>query len=62
MTEERMNPTQWLQSKLGTKVTSWSSTVSNDNIPSEKLVKDYIDQQIGLARNTNFAYIVIYSE
>ena len=32
-----------------TKVTSWSSTVSNDNVPSEKLVKDYIDQQIGTA-------------
>jgi len=33
----------------GTKVTSWSSTVSDSNIPSEKLVKDYIDNQIGTA-------------
>jgi hypothetical protein len=32
-----------------TKVTSWSSTVSDSNVPSEKLVKDYIDQQIGTA-------------
>lgn len=32
-----------------TKVTSWSSTVSDSNVPSEKLVKDYIDNQIGLA-------------
>ena len=49
MTEERMSPLSWIQSKIGTKVTSWSSTVSNDNIPSEKLVKDYIDNQIGTA-------------
>lgn len=32
-----------------TKVTSWSSTVSDSNVPSEKLVKDYIDNQIGTA-------------
>jgi len=32
-----------------TKVTSWSSTVSDSNVPSEKLVKDYIDDQIGTA-------------
>ena len=32
-----------------TKVTSWSSTVSDSNVPSEKLVKDYIDDQIGSA-------------
>lgn len=32
-----------------TKVTSWSSTVSDSNVPSEKLVKDYIDEQIGTA-------------
>ena len=37
-----------LQSNLdakvtGTKVTSWSSTVSDTNIPSEKLVKDSLD-------------------
>lgn len=32
-----------------TKVTSWSSTVSDDNVPSEKLVKNYIDSQIGIA-------------
>lgn len=28
-------------------VTSWSSTVSNSNVPSEKLVKDTIDDLIG---------------
>ena len=33
----------------GTKVTSWSSTVSDSNIPSEKLVKDYVDGLIGSA-------------
>ena len=33
----------------GTKVTSWSSTTSDSNIPSEKLVKTYIDNQIGTA-------------
>ena len=32
-----------------TKVTSWSSTVSDSNEPSEKLVKNYIDDQIGTA-------------
>ena len=32
-----------------TKVTSWSSTVSDNNVPSEKLVKNYIDNQIGTA-------------
>ena len=32
-----------------TKVTSWSSTVSDSNVPSEKLVKNYIDDQIGTA-------------
>ena len=32
-----------------TKVTSWSSTVSDSNVPSEKLVKDYVDNQIGNA-------------
>ena len=32
-----------------TKVTSWSSTVSDSNVPSEKLVKDYVDNQIGTA-------------
>lgn len=32
-----------------TKVTSWSSTVSDSNVPSEKLVKNYIDEQIGTA-------------
>lgn len=32
-----------------TKVTSWSSTVSDNNVPSEKLVKNYIDSQIGTA-------------
>ena len=32
-----------------TKVTSWSSTVSDGNVPSEKLVKDTIDDLIGEA-------------
>ena len=32
-----------------TKVTSWSGTVSDSNVPSEKLVKDYIDDKIGSA-------------
>lgn len=30
-----------------TKVTSWSSTVSDSNVPSEKLVKNYIDTLVG---------------
>ena len=30
-------------------VTSWSSTVSDSNVPSEKLGKEYIDNQIGTA-------------
>lgn len=29
------------------KVTSWSNTPSDSNVPSEKLVKDYIDDMIG---------------
>ena len=33
----------------GTKVTSWSSTVSDSNVASEKLVKDTIDDLIGEA-------------
>ena len=61
MTEERMNPLTWLQSKFAslnhthseyvsaTKVTSWSSTVSDSNVPSEKLVKNYVDNEIGTA-------------
>ena len=32
-----------VKAEYGTKVNSWSSTVSDDNIPSEKLVKDTID-------------------
>lgn len=42
---------------FGSKVTSWSSTTSNDNYPSEKLVKDSLDDKIsksstaGLMRN-----------
>lgn len=32
-----------------TKVTSWSSTVSDSNVPSEKLTKDTIDNLIGIA-------------
>ena len=31
----------------GSKVTSWSSTVSDSNIPSEKLVKNSLDDKIG---------------
>ena len=39
-----------LGSKLtATKVTSWSSTVSDSNVPSEKLVKDYVDGLVGSA-------------
>ena len=30
-------------------VTSWQSTPSDSNVPSEKLVKDYVDNQIGSA-------------
>lgn len=32
-----------------TKVTSWQSTPSDSNVPSEKLVKDYVDGLIGSA-------------
>lgn len=32
-----------VKAEYGTKVNSWSSTVSDDNLPSEKLVKDTID-------------------
>ena len=28
-------------------ITSWSATLSDTNVPSEKLVKEYIDEQIG---------------
>ena len=38
----------------GTKVTSWQSTPSDSNVPSEKLVKDYVDGLIGSA----ISYIV----
>ena len=37
-----------------TKVTSWQSTPSDSNVPSEKLVKDYVDGLIGSA----ISYIV----
>lgn len=32
-----------------TKVASWASTPSDNNVPTEKLVKEYIDNQIGTA-------------
>lgn len=38
-----------LTNKFGNKVTSWQSTPSDSNVPSEKLVKEYIDDQIGTA-------------
>ena len=42
----------------GTKVTSWSSTVSDSNIPSEKLVKDSLDnKQATLVSGTNIKTI-----
>ena len=42
----------------GTKVTSWSSTVSDSNLPSEKLVKDTLDtKQATLSSGTNIKTI-----
>ena len=35
-----------VKSLYGTKVTSWSGTVSDSNIPSEKLVKDSLDGKL----------------
>ena len=35
-----------------TKVTSWSSTVSDSNVPSEKLVKNSLDDKIGKSSTT----------
>lgn len=32
--------------KLANKITSWSATPSNDNVPSEKLVKDSLDAKV----------------
>jgi len=67
MTEERLNPLTWLQSKfaqlththtktditnLETVVTSWSNTVSNNNIPTEKLTKDTLDTKISKSQTT----------
>ena len=67
MTEERLNPLTWLQSKfaslnhthtktqitdLETKVTNWSTTVSDNNIPSEKLTKDTLDTKISKSQTT----------
>lgn len=34
---------------VSTKVTSWQSTPSDSNVPSEKLVKDYVDDLVGSA-------------
>lgn len=34
---------------VNTKVTSWQSTPSDSNVPSEKLVKDYVDDLVGSA-------------
>lgn len=36
-----------VKAAYGTKVTSWSSTVSDSNVPSEKLVKDALDGKSG---------------
>lgn len=40
-----------VKAAYGTKVTSWSSTVSDSNIPSEKLVKDALDGKSGTGHN-----------
>ena len=43
-----------VQAAYGTKVNSWSSTVSDSNIPSEKLTKDTLDtKQATLVSGTN---------
>ena len=42
--------------KLANKVTSWSAVPSNDNVPSEKLVKDSLDAKVtGAASSTDNA-------
>lgn len=42
--------------KLANKITSWSSVPSNDNVPSEKLVKDSLDAKVtGAASSTDNA-------
>lgn len=42
--------------KLANKVTSWNSIPSNDNVPSEKLVKDSLDAKVtGAASSTDNA-------
>ena len=47
-----------VKSAYGTKVTSWSSTPSDNNIPSEKLVKDALDlKQATLSSGTNIKTI-----
>ena len=47
-----------VKSLYGTKVNSWSSTVSDSNIPSEKLVKDSLDgKQATLVSGTNIKTI-----
>jgi len=38
-----------VKSAYGDKVTSWSSTVSDSNIPSEKLTKDTIDLKVNIS-------------
>ena len=42
-----------------TKVTSWSSTVSNDNVPSEKLVKDSLDDKLDNALSSSSSVVSI---
>lgn len=37
---------------FGNKVNSWSNTVSNDNYPSEKLVKDSLDGKLDIAQGS----------
>lgn len=47
-----------VKAAYGTKVNSWSSTVSDSNIPSEKLVKDTLDgKQATLVSGTNIKTI-----
>ena len=47
-----------VQAAYGTKVNSWSSTVSDSNIPTEKLVKDTLDtKQATLVSGTNIKTI-----
>ena len=40
--------------KLANKITSWSAIPSNDNVPSEKLVKDSLDAKANLTGGNTF--------